>query len=139
MAHFIHSLLILLLLASCGPNREMADKKITSACITAVKEVYDDSTIVIEVRDAKYIDDKTFDGAKLRTVKITANYTRDRGAIEEKKYTCSFTEISGFFGYVPRFYHMEMDGTRYGNFDGVIEGDLMVMMKINRAMVAALQ
>ena len=130
-------LLAVLALAACGPTREQEDAKLFTACTAVVKSLYDPAD-TIEVKEKSFFSEKSPDQTNLRTVKIHAYYTHDRGIIEEKDYVCSFEENPGFIGYAPRFYRMDKAGTKYGNYDGTIEGDLQDMIKINQAMVAAL-
>jgi hypothetical protein len=131
------SLLSLLSLAACGPNRADADKKLARACEAGLKAMYgpDDT---IEIKDTTFTSEKSPEDTNLRTVKFHAYYTQNHGAIEEKDYSCSFEEISGMFGYHPKFYRMDRSDMKYGSFDGTVGGDLSDMMKINQAMEAIL-
>jgi hypothetical protein len=133
----ILALLPVLALSACGPTREEEDAKLLTACATTLKSMYEgDDTI--EIKDKSFSSEKSPDATTLRTVKIHAYYTHNKGNIEEKDYVCSFEEDQGFLGYSPRFYRMDMSGTKYGNYDGTIQGDLNDMIRINQAMVAAL-
>jgi hypothetical protein len=131
------AILCALPLSSCGPTREQEDAKLLSACTTVLKSLYDPED-TIEVKEKSYESEKSPEDTNLRTVKLHAYYTHDHGVVEEKDYVCSFEETAGIFGYNPRFYHLDKAGTKYGNFSGIIEGDLQDMIKINQAMVAAL-
>jgi hypothetical protein len=131
------ALLCALPLNACGPTREQEDGRLMKACVTVVKNLYDADDL-IEVKEKTFTSEKSPEGTNLRTVKIHAYYTHNRGIVEEKDYVCSFEETSGLFGYNPRFYRLDKAGMKYGNFSGTIEGDLQDMIKINEAMVAAL-
>jgi hypothetical protein len=131
------TLLPVLALSACGPSREVEDGKLLTACTTVLQSLYDpDDTI--EVKQKSFLSEKSPEDSSLSTVKIHAYYTHAHGVVEEKDYVCSFEENPGIFGYAPRFYRLDKAGTKYGNFDGTIEGDLNDMIKINQAMVAAL-
>jgi hypothetical protein len=138
MKKFSFFLLAALLLAGCGPSREQTDAKIFSACTTVLKSLYEPGDN-IDVKEKTFSSEKLGDGTSLRIVKIRAYFSHDQGIIEEKNYTCTFSETSGLFGYNPAFYSLDRDGMKYGNFNGTIEGDMQDMIKINDAMVAALR
>ncbi|MDD9901402.1 MAG: hypothetical protein OXT65_10515 [Alphaproteobacteria bacterium] len=139
--HILPLMLVLvpvLALTACGPNRQQADQKILNACLAALKTVHgpDDS---IDLQEKTFESSKSQTGSKLRTVKIRAYLTKNRGMIEEKNFSCTFDEVSGLFGYSPEFYSMDAGGRLYGNVDGVIKGGVTEMMNITAAVEAELR
>jgi hypothetical protein len=121
-----------LALTACGPSRSAEDAKLSKACQAALAAMYDPED-TIEVKETKYVDEKSAEDTKLRTVHFHAYYTHQHGAIEEKDYSCAFEESPGLFGFSPRFYRMDRGDIKYGNFDGTINGGLDDMLKITTA------
>lgn len=119
-------------LAACGkPDRKTADQNLLRACETIVKTLYapEDS---LEIQEKSFSDDKSHDGLELRKVHFMAHYVRNGGYIEAKEYNCWFEERVGFMGYLPKFFRLEKDGERYGNFGGTVEGDYSELLKIQQ-------
>ncbi len=115
---------------SCVPSREVADKKLASACEGSIKILYEQND-KIDIQKTSFLSRKGHDNVSLRIVKLDANFVRSDGIIQEKTWTCSYKEQWSIFGYMPEFYSLEKDGMRYGNFDGKIVGDFEALMKIN--------
>ncbi len=126
-----------LLLASCE-DRAAEDTKLATACVAGLQAMYDPED-VIEIKQTSFLSEKSSENTNLRTVKIHAYYTHNHGTTEEKDYLCSFEEGSSLLGFNPRFYHMDRDGMRYGNFDGVVDTNLSDIMKINQAVAPLLK
>lgn len=136
MRHLITCFCIVALsltLAACGkPDRKSADTKLASACEAAIRTLYAKED-TLDIKDKQFSDDKSHDGLELRRVYFNAEYVQNGGVIEMKEYTCWFEERTGLFGYLPKFFKMDVAGTRYGNFDGTIEGDYGALIKIQDA------
>lgn len=132
MRHFITSFVVLALtlaLAACGqPDRKAADQKFLKACTAMIKHFYPPEDM-IEVRESSFSDDKDGDGTKLRKVHVAAQYTRNRGFVENRTYDCWFTESRGIGGYHPSFYRIEFDGQRFGKFNGQVEGESTMIIE----------
>lgn len=122
--------LLALSLAACGPGREAHDKRLAEACVAALKVMYP-AEDAIELKSASFSNEKSPDDTKLRTAKIYAHYIRNRGLIEDKTYTCSFEETPAIFGYQARFYRLDRDGLKLGVYDGIMNGDLGDILKVN--------
>lgn len=123
-------MILLLTATSCAPSREVADKKLASACEGSIKILYEQND-KIDIQKTSFLSRKGHDNVSLRIVKLDANFVRSDGIIQEKTWTCSYKEQWSIFGYMPEFYSLEKDGMRYGNFDGKIVGDFEALMKIN--------
>ncbi|MCK4945265.1 MAG: hypothetical protein KAS59_03275 [Alphaproteobacteria bacterium] len=130
-------MILLLTATSCAPSREVADKKLASACEGSIKILYEQND-KIDIQKTSFLSRKGHDNVSLRIVKLDANFVRSDGIIQEKTWTCSYKEQWSIFGYMPEFYSLEKDGMRYGNFDGKIVGDFEALMKINIATEEAL-
>ena len=134
----VMALLALLTATGCGPNREDADRQLQRACTAALKAVYG-SNDTLEVKEAAFTAEQSTEDTPLRVVTINAFYTHNGGIVEEKDYMCAFEEQFGIWGYDARFYRLDRDGAKYGNFDGVVHGDLQDMIRINQAVTAMLK
>ncbi|MCK5554981.1 MAG: hypothetical protein KAI76_01975 [Alphaproteobacteria bacterium] len=122
---------------SCAPSREVADKKLASACEGSIKILYEQNDR-IDIQKTSFMSEKGHDNVSLRIVKLDANFVRYCGTVQKKTWTCSYKEQWSIFGYMPEFYNLEKDDARYGNFDGKIVGDFEALMKINIATEEAL-
>lgn len=123
-----------ILVTSCAPPRDASDKKLGKACLAAIKIMTEENTEMF-VQHTSFKGEESHDGLTLRTVMIDARISVDKGAYQEKSYNCSFEEKTGPFGigYSAKFYHMDMDGMQYGNFDGHVQGEFNELMKITNA------
>lgn len=131
--YFIVAVMLLssLMMASCKPSRDEADKKLALACINSIKAL-SDTTDFIEIQKTEFKSEKGNNDVSLRTVLLNAHFVHDGGVIVEKNYTCSYREQWNMISYMPEFYSLEKDGLQYGNFDGRLLGEMNDLIKINQ-------
>jgi hypothetical protein len=127
----ILALCLLLAATGCGPQREAADARLSKTCLAIVKGLYNNPEDSVEPKDTVFQSMKSHDNTNVRVVNIHAIYIHEHGAMQEKDYACAFEEGAGLFGYKASFFRITFDGKKYGNFDGTMEGDLEVLVKIN--------
>lgn len=126
-------------LAACGkPDRKTADKKLLKACELAIKSLYQPED-TFDIKEKNFSNDKSHEGVELRKVHFMAYYVQNGGAIQEKHYYCWFEETIGFMGYLPKFYRLDRDGEKYGNYDGEIMGDYSELLKLQQVVEDALK
>jgi hypothetical protein len=129
----IFPLFLSLAVAGCAPSRGAADKKLAAACEAAVKVTFSGTADQISNAKASFSFEKSHDGRQLRVVALSVKHSHDGGTPEDKTYTCAYAENWTFFSYLPEFYNLERDGQKYGNFDGMLLGDMLTMTKIVEA------
>lgn len=120
-----------LLLAACVPTREEADEKLGAACADAIAATFTDEKDHIEVQDTSYGFAKSSDSNRLREVTLKADYTYGDSEPDSKTYVCRYSEEWTLFSYLPAFYNLQRDDLKIGNFDGTIQGDTALLLKIN--------
>lgn len=132
MQHFIALFIALFLMpvvTACGPSAGAIDKKLAKACEESVK-IFLAETDRLEVKKSSFSSDKGFNNLPLRIVKLDTHLAHENEAPQEKTYTCSYSQQLTMLDKGVEFYSMEMGGSRYGNFDGHIEGEMTDLLKI---------
>jgi hypothetical protein len=131
-------LMPLLLLTACAPSRDDADKKLGSACEASVKASFTDPKENITAKNASYSFEKSHEDARLRVVTLTAGYTYGDSFPDEKTYTCTYHETWSLFSWLPEFHNLQRGDEKFGNFDGTLHGDTLILAKITGANAKAL-